>query len=307
VKLGALLWSQASDWPAFEAAAVAAEAAGWDSLWTWDHLQAINGPADQPIFEGWLALAALAARTSRIRLGLMVGANTFRNPGHTAKLAVTLDHLSRGRAVLGLGAANTEREHDAFGMEFGRSPGERLDWLAESVGLIRRLLDGERFSAAGPRYRFHDAFVAPRPLQAHLPILIGGGGPKKTLPIVARHADAWNVSGSVDELRGRAAILAEHCAAVGRDPATIERSASFLIVLRDSAAAAEAAHRAMVRHNGMPETSGGPILLGSPDRVAEVLRPYVEIGFETIIVRLPTPYDAETIGRMGEVRTALDR
>jgi alkanesulfonate monooxygenase SsuD/methylene tetrahydromethanopterin reductase-like flavin-dependent oxidoreductase (luciferase family) len=150
VKLGALLWSQASDWPAFEAAALAAESAGWDSLWTWDHLQAINGPADQPIFEGWLALAAIAARTARIRLGLMVTANTFRNPGHTAKLAVTLDHVSGGRAILGLGAANSEREHEAFGIEFGHSPGERLDRLDESVGLIRRLLDGERVTATDP-------------------------------------------------------------------------------------------------------------------------------------------------------------
>ncbi|HYL40894.1 MAG TPA: LLM class flavin-dependent oxidoreductase, partial [Candidatus Binatus sp.] len=110
-------------------AAVSAEAAGWDSVWVWDHLMSIIGPDDQPILEGWTALAAIAALTSRVRVGLMVGANTFRNPGLTAKLATTLDHVSGGRAVLGLGGAWFEREHEAFGIEFGASVGARLDWL----------------------------------------------------------------------------------------------------------------------------------------------------------------------------------
>ncbi len=114
MRFGAQLWPQATSWPDFRAAAIAAEQAGWDSIWTWDHLLAIFGPWEQPNFEGWMALAGLAPVTTRVRLGLMVGANTFRNPGLTAKLATTLDHVSGGRAVLGIGGAWFEREHDAF-------------------------------------------------------------------------------------------------------------------------------------------------------------------------------------------------
>src|SRR3954471_14232322 len=146
MKFGIQLWSQNTSWPDFRDGVVRAEAAGWESAWTWDHLMAIFGPWRQPIFEGWLSLAGWAGATSRIRLGLMVGANTFRNPGLTAKLATTLDHISGGRAILGIGGAWFEEEHRAFGLDFGSGHGERLDRLAESVGIIRRLLDGERFS-----------------------------------------------------------------------------------------------------------------------------------------------------------------
>src|SRR5262245_56620753 len=136
LRFGAQLWSQATDWPTFRDAALAAEAAGWDSIWTWDHLLAIFGPWDQPIFEGWTLIAGLEPLTTRTRLGLMVGANTFRNPGLTAKLATTLDHLSGGRPVLGIGGAWMEREHDAGGFDFGTSTGERLDRLDEAVMLL---------------------------------------------------------------------------------------------------------------------------------------------------------------------------
>ena len=155
---------------------------------------AIFGPWEQPIFEGWSVLAALGPLTSRVRLGLMVGANTFRNPGLTAKLATTLDHVSGGRAVLGIGGAWFEREHDAYGIDFGSGFGERLDRLDEAVMLMRRLLDGERFSHEGRFYTFHDALCEPRPIQAHLPILVGGSGPRKTLRTVALRADGWNTS-----------------------------------------------------------------------------------------------------------------
>jgi len=305
VRFGAQLWSQATDWPGFIGAAVAAEEAGWDSVWTWDHLHAIFGPWEQPVLEGWLAMGAVAARTSRVRVGLMVGANTFRNPGHTAKLAATLDHVSGGRAVLGIGGAWFAREHEAFGIDFGASVGERLDRMDEAVEVMRRLLDGERFSHAGRFYHFDDALLAPRPLQPHLPILVGGGGPKKTLRTVARRADAWNTNGTVEEVVARDAILAEHCAAVGRDPATIERTVSFPIVVRDDPAAAERAFRALCDANGMPDAGKVPTLLGPPELVAVALGPYVDLGFRTIVVRLPAPYDAETIARIGEVRAML--
>src|SRR5438093_2208110 len=222
VRFGLQLWPQSTTWPEVRDAAVAAEAAGWDSIWTWDHLLAIQGPWQQPIYEGWTFLAAVASMTSRVRVGLMVGANTFRNPGLTTKLATTLDHVSNGRAVLGTGGAWFEREHEAFGIDFGKSVGERLDWLGESVPLMRRLLDGETVTHAGRFYTFKDALCEPRPIQAHLPILIGGSGPRKTLPIVARHGDAWNTSGELDDVKASLDLLAGYCREAGRDLSDIE-------------------------------------------------------------------------------------
>ena len=307
MKFGLQLWCQQTDWPGFRDAALAAEAAGWDSVWTWDHLLAIFGPWEQPIFEGWTSLAALGALTSRVRLGLMVGANTFRNPGVTAKLATTLDHISGGRAVLGIGGAWFEREHDAFGIDFGATPGERLGWLDESVMLLRRLLDGELVTHDGPRYRLHDALCEPRPLQAHLPILIGGSGRQKTLRTVAERADAWNTSGSLEEIRGALEALQGHGADVGRDIASIEKTVSFHIVLRDDAAAADARTRELLGANGVDPDDFGGYLAGSPAQIADELRPYRDLGFETVIVRMSGPYDRETIDRMHEVGDLLGR
>jgi len=306
IRLGAQLWSQQTGWPEFRDAALAAEANGWDSVWTWDHLLAIFGPWEQPIFEGWSVLAALGAVTKSVRLGLMVGANTFRNPGLTAKLATTLDHVSGGRAVLGIGGAWFEREHEAFGIpDWGSGVGERLDRLDESVMLMRRLLDGERFSHAGRFYTLTDALCEPRPVQAHLPILIGGSGPRKTLRTTAMRADAWNTAGTIEEVRARVEILDQHCADVGRDRTEIELTLSFPIVIRDGTADAEAAYAASLARNLTDNMGGVPTLLGSPAFVADGLRPYVELGFRTVIVRLPAPYDRETIDRMSEVGELL--
>jgi alkanesulfonate monooxygenase SsuD/methylene tetrahydromethanopterin reductase-like flavin-dependent oxidoreductase (luciferase family) len=305
IRFGAQLWSQSGDWPGLLDAAIAAEAAGWDSVWTWDHLVAIVGPWEQPVLEGWLAMAAIAARTERIGVGLMVGANTFRTPGQTAKLAVTLDHISRGRATLGIGAAYVEREHAAYGIDFGSSVGERIDRMDEAVGIVRRLLDGERFSHAGPAYRLEDAAVFPLPLQRRMPILVGGLGPRKTLRVVARHADAWNASGALELMVERDAALREHCAAIGRDPDEIERTTSFPIVLRDDPAEAERAYAAICGQNGVEAIVGASPIIGTPAMAAEQLRPYVDAGFTSIVARLPAPYDAETIARIGEVRALL--
>jgi F420-dependent oxidoreductase-like protein len=305
MRFGAQLWSQQTTWPQFRDAALRAEGAGWDSVWTWDHLLAIFGPWEQPILEGWSTLAATAAVTEKVRLGLMVGANTFRYPGITAKLATTLDNISEGRAVLGIGGAWFEREHDAFGIEaWGSGFGERLDRLDESVGIMRRLLAGERFSHEGTYYRLDDALCEPRPIQARLPILIGGSGPKKTLRTTARYGDAWNTAGTVEEVSGRVEILRGHCADVGREFGEIELTVSFPIVIRDTAAAAEAAYAQVLAVNGT-DTLDVPTLLGSPELVADGLAPFAEMGFTTTIARLPGPYDLETIDRMGEVAERL--
>lgn len=304
-RFGAQLWPQSTDWASMRDAAVAAEAAGWESVWTWDHLLAIQGPWQQPIFEGWTALAALATLTSRVRLGLMVGANTFRNPGLTAKLATTLDHVSDGRAVLGIGGAWFEREHEAFDIPFGTTTGERLDWLDESVELLRRLLDGALVTHDGPHYRMVDALCEPRPVQAHLPILVGGSGPRKTLRTVARHADGWNTSGDLATVRRSLAILEGHCDDAGRDMSEIELTVSFPMVLRDTVAEAEAVRAAQLAHNGMAEQGNTVVLLGPPELAAETIRPYGPLGFSTVIARLAAPFDRETIERIGEVATLL--
>jgi alkanesulfonate monooxygenase SsuD/methylene tetrahydromethanopterin reductase-like flavin-dependent oxidoreductase (luciferase family) len=307
VKFGLQLWSQQTDWPGFRDAALAAEANGWDSVWTWDHLLAIFGPWEQPIFEGWGALAALGPITERVRLGLMVGANTFRNPGVTTKLATTLDHVSGGRAVLGIGAAWFEREHEAFGIPFGASPGERIGWLDESVMLMRRLLDGERVDHDGPTYVMRDALCEPRPIQPHLPILIGGSGRQKTLRVVAEYADGWNTSGPFDDVQDALATLQRHCAEIGRDIATIEKTVSFPIILRDDAAAADTRIHELMAANGVPPADFGGYLADTPAAVADVLRRHLDLGFETVIVRMPAPYDDETIERMHEVADLLVR
>jgi len=305
VKFGLQLWPQATTWPELRDSAKAAEAAGWDSIWVWDHLLAIQGPWQQPIFEGWTLLAGIASITSRVRLGLMVGANTFRNPGLTAKLATTLDHVSNGRAVFGIGGAWFEREHEAFGIDFGKSPGERLDWLGEAVPLMQRLLNGELVTHQGRFYTFTDALCEPRPVQDHLPILIGGSGPKKTLPIVARYGDAWNTSGPIDEVKTSLDLLAGYCSDAGRQLSDLELTVSFPTIIRDRAEDAEAARAAQLAHNGLENLGGVPTLTGSPEAAAETLRPYLDLGFSTVIVRMPAPFDRETIDRLPEVLALL--
>src|ERR671918_2019988 len=194
IRLGALCWNQYAEWPSLREAGLRAERLGYDGLWTWDHLYPIVGSHEGPIFEGWLALAAWAEATERATVGLMVGANTFRNPALVAKMATTLDHISRGRAVLGIGGAWFETEHVAYGVEFGESPGERLRWLEEAVRIMRGMLLGARPS--GKRYyATEEVLNLPPPVQQKVPLLVGGGGEKKTLRIVARYADACNLGG----------------------------------------------------------------------------------------------------------------
>jgi F420-dependent oxidoreductase-like protein len=306
IRVGALLWPQTDSWPELRDAALRADRAGVDSLWTWDHLNAIVGPWEQPILEGWTTLAGLAPITTTATLGLMVGANTFRNPGLTAKLATTLDHLSGGRAVLGLGGAWFEREHEAFGIEaWGSGFGERLDRLDEAVGLLRRLLDGERVTHDGRFYHFHDAICEPRPVQEHLPILIGGSGPQKTLRTTARYADGWNAGGSPEELVRKDATLRERCAEIGRNPDEIERTVSDWLIIRDDAAEARRVLDEALARNGTRFGSEDHAYLGTPRQIADELRPAVEIGFRHVITDLMRPYDAETIDRLPELREAL--
>ena len=305
VRIGAAFWVQRTDWPSLRDAVGAAGAAGADDLWIDDHLLSDEAARDDPKLEGWSTLAALAAVTTRARLGLLVAANTFRNPGLTAKLATTVDHVSGGRLILGLGGGWFEDEHRAFGLDFGSGFGERLDRLAEAVPLIRRLLDGERVTVAGRFYDFRDAIVSPRPVQARLPILIGGSGPTKTLPLVARLADLWNAYGSPDSLAASDAILRGHCTTAGRDPDDIERTVNLNVVVRSTAAAAARVWESYVAEH-RPRGGEGRLLVGGPvEAVAEALAEYARVGFRHPILIFRSPWDLETISALGAIREAL--
>ncbi|HEX5823522.1 MAG TPA: TIGR03560 family F420-dependent LLM class oxidoreductase [Candidatus Limnocylindrales bacterium] len=305
LRIGAAFWVQRTDWPSLRAAVEAAESGGADDLWIDDHLLSDEGDADDPKLEGWSTLAAVAAVTTRARIGLLVAANTFRNPGLTAKLATTVDHISGGRSILGLGGGWFDDEHRAFGLDFGSGFGERLDRLAESVAIVRRLLDGERFSHDGRFYHLRDALAAPRPVQPHLPILIGGSGPQKTLRIVARHADLWNAYGSPASLAASDAILRERCLEVGRHETEIERTVNLNVVVRSSGAEAERVWASYAATH-QPREGEGRLVVGGPvEAVAAALSEYAAVGFRHPILIFRSPWDLETLAALGAIRDAM--
>jgi len=306
MRFGAAFWVQRTGWPELREAVLRAEAAGFDDLWIDDHLVSDEGDWRADKFEGWTTLAAVAAITERARLGLLVCANTLRNPGLTAKMATTIDHVSGGRAILGIGSGWFEREHEAFGLDFGSGIGERLDRLVEAVPLVRRLLDGDTVTHEGRFYAFRDAVCAPHPVQARLPILVGGSGPKKTLPLVARYADMWNAYGTPDEVSAADAILRGACEAAGRDEGEIERTVNVNVVIRANRAEAEEAWAGwLAAHRPQPDetalSAGGTL-----EEVAAALRRYRDAGFAHPILIFRTPWDLETMDRLPELRAALD-
>ena len=305
IRLGALCWNQYTDWPALLEAGKRAERAGFYSLWTWDHLYPIVGSDRGPFFEGYLTLAAWAQATQRVRVGLLVGANPFRNPALVAKMATTLDHISNGRAYLGIGSAWNETEAKAFGIEFGESPGERLRWLREALPVMRGMLRGDEPSASGPRYAVDGVRNDPPPVQRHMPLLVGGGGEKVTLRLVARFADACNIgfAAGLDAFKRKEAALRQHCADVGRDEREIERTMNVgPLIIRDSSDEAVRVLERIYEHNGgATRWAGRPASAqptGSPEHVVETLLPFVETGYRHVVVGFPSPYDAETMERL---------
>ena len=310
MRFGAAFWIQRTDWPDLRDACLEAERAGFDSLWLDDHLLSDEGDWRDGKLEGWLALTALAPLTT-VRLGHLVVANTFRNPGLTAKMAATLDQISGGRFVLGLGGGWFGREHEAFGLDFGSGFGERLDRLEEATDVIERLLAGERVTHHGRFYDLEDAICEPRPVQARLPILIGGSGREKTLRTTARHADLWNGYGAPERVAETCDVLRQRCEEIGRDFGEIERTVTMEVVIRKDEAAARDAFREIedihglhgrVGSDGSPRglTAGGP-----PEAVADAIRAYAEIGIAEIMWTFRHPFDVETMRRLPEVRAAF--
>lgn len=320
IKLGANLWNQYTDWPTFLEGMLRAEDLGFDSLWTWDHVYPIVGSWEGPALETYTAMAAVAAQTKRATIGHLVTANTFRNPGLVAKMITTIDHISGGRAILGIGAAWMEPEHTGFGIEFGDRPGTRLKWLEQSLQIIRGMLAGERPSSPeGSRYAFKEVLNLPAPVQRHIPILIGGSGPKVTLRLVAQYADMNNLGNPVESILKSDPILQEHCRKVGRDERDIERTVELQrVVIRDTREAALAREAELLEYNGgarddedRPGSAGvgsDRIVAGDPDEIYEQLLPYVDAGYRHLICGFPPPYDEETMRRLAtEVRPRLEQ
>jgi F420-dependent oxidoreductase-like protein len=308
VKLGALVWPQYTDWQSLVEAGELVDRLGYDSLWTWDHLYPIVGDPQGPIFEGYITLAAWAEHTEKVRLGLMVGANTFRNPALVVKTITTLDHLSAGRMNLGIGGAWFETEHTAYGIEFGSGFGERLDWFDEAVELMRAMLPGGPASARGRFYAAKDVLNNPPPVQDRLPILIGGSGERKTLHTVAKYADAWNTGGDLERVRHKDEVLRRWCDEVGRDESEIERTVQGgTPIIRDSVEEARKVADAWAENNSLSDWRNSTDMQGPPELVAERLAPYLDLGFEHVYVDCPAPFDHETLERLAtEVKPMLE-
>ena len=309
IGLGIQLWAQNTDWPSFIAAARRVDELGYDHLWTWDHLVSAVGEPDRPVFEGYASLAAWAAVTTRTRLGLLVGANTFRNPAVVAKTVATIDHISGGRAILGLGGGWHEREHAAFGVDFGRGFGDRLDWLEEALQVVRPLMAGDEVTHVGPRYRTEQLRLAPPPIQARVPIMVGGVGEKKTLRSVARHADIWNAQLELAEAPHKIEVLRAHCEDVGRDLSEIELTYNCNMVIRDREVDARGVLHCQLEHNTLDSRDPGPSFwAGTVETIAERLSAFVDAGFQGFTIEQMAPFDDETLERLiGEVKPLVER
>lgn len=249
------------------------ERTGWDGYWFADHFMPDGQEVSAPWAESWTTLSALAARVDRLRFGTLVSGNTYRHPAVLAKMAATLDHISGGRAVLGLGAGWQENEHAAYGIPF-YTLRERLARLDEACAVVKALFTEERACFEGRYYQLQDAPLEPKPVQETLPLLIGGGGEKVTLRIAAKWADEWNVWGTVDTMKHKMAVLDRHCEEVGRDPGAIERSAVALLFLSDDASFVANVSKSVSRAH----------IAGNAEQVAETVRAYAEAGVDELIV-----------------------
>jgi F420-dependent oxidoreductase-like protein len=281
--------------------AQAAEAAGFDLITVMDHFYQIGpvGAEEEPMLEAYTTLGALSARTERVLLGTMVTGVTYRNPALLAKIITTLDVLSKGRAVLGIGAAWNESEHQGYGFEFPPI-GRREDRLEEALTIAKAMFTQERPTFTGTYFSIDRALNQPRPIQPGGPkILVGGRGEKRTLKLAARFADMTNWFGSLEEAAPHLKILDAHCETVGRDPAEILRTVSVPIVLadgeRDKAAVLAA----------LPQNRGRAVVAVTMSEGAEILHQYMEAGFGGFIFRNVTTRTPEAVARVGELIASM--
>jgi F420-dependent oxidoreductase-like protein len=279
--------------PTVIAQAKEADASGFDSVFVMDHFYQLPmlGTPDQPMLEAYTALGALASVTDTVQLGTMVTGNSYRNPAMLAKVITTLDVISRGRAILGIGAGWFELEHDSLGFEFGTFT-DRFEKLGEALQIILPMLAGERPTFTGKHYRTQEAMAEPR-FREHVPLLIGGSGEKKTIPLAAKHFDHFNLTSGFDELPHKLDVIKARCEDVGRDPATLETSMLITAYVTDDADAVT-----------VPEARAQRTVVGTAVEVAEQIRTKVfDAGLTGVIVNMPTNvtgYIAGAITALGE-------
>lgn len=303
--LGISLWPQNTSWSSLRDAGLAADRAGLDLLFTWDHFYAIVGPYENPNLEGWQVLPAWGALTDRIRIGMLVTGVTYRHPAVLVKMATALDHITSGRAILGIGAAWAQTEHSAYGIRLGTKK-TRSDRFEEATKLMRSMLTERTTTLDGTYYKVKDALNEPRPIQERLPILVGGGGEQRTLRTAAMYADMWHGFGSPEDLAHKLSVLRTHCAKVGRDPKGIVTLGGGWVVLRDRPQDVRAYLERVARHQDMAPPA--PRAAGDPDAVAQALYRYAKASADGFILSGCEPFDLETIERVGrEVKPRLER
>jgi F420-dependent oxidoreductase-like protein len=281
--------------PTVIAQAQEAEAAGFDSVFVMDHFYQLPmlGSPDQPMLEAYTALGGLATATERVQLGTMVTGNTYRNPALLAKSITTLDVVSQGRAMLGIGTGWFELEHDQLGFEFGTFT-DRFNKLDEALQIILPMIKGERPTFSGKYYRTQEAMANPR-FRDHIPLLIGGSGEKKTIPLAARHFDHLNVIAGFDELPAKMKVVRERCEEIGRDPATLETSMLVTAMVDEN-----------VTEEFIPEEMKQRMVAGSADRIAEQLKTNVfDAGIDGVIMNLPTSIQGYQPGHITALGEAL--
>jgi F420-dependent oxidoreductase-like protein len=278
---------------------VRSEELGYDWVSDFDHFRPIMSDPTGPQFEGPTALAAMAERTSRVRCGMLVLGVTYRHPAVVANIAATIDHVSGGRLELGMGAAWFELEHEQYGIPFPRI-GVRMDMLDDACHILRSLWTRETTTFEGKHFQLKDARLEPKPVQERLPLVIGGSGERRTLRIVAEHADIWNgFYGDLDEYRHKLDVLARHCADVGRDPADVRKSLTYRAILDEDEQAA---------HERVREIYGGPppegirtmMIVGTPEQCVERLRGYADAGVGDFLLGAHAPIDQRTIELVAE-------
>jgi len=284
MKFGAQIPGNQTSWDDMVAVARTMDAGRWTSAWTFDHFVPPLGFMDesQDCLEGWMTLAGLGAVTSRLRLGTIVSGVTYRNPGLLAKMVTTLDAMTNGRAILGIGAAWHQREHEAYGWTFP-SIKERSDRLEEACALLSALLKADGpVSYEGRYYRLDRAPLSPRQGGAsRIRIMVGGGGEKRTLRTLARYGDIMNAGGTPDQFAAKAAVLDRHCADVGRDPAEITRTAMINFALQDDEAKAQRLRERLAP--GAPESAWKDLAIGNAEHLISLLQRYRDAGADEVI------------------------
>jgi hypothetical protein len=280
--------------PTVLAQAREAESAGFDSVFVMDHFYQLPmlGTPDQPMLEAYTALGALATATERVQLGTLVTGNTYRNPTLLGKAITTLDVVSAGRAILGIGAGWFELEHDQLGFEFGTFT-DRFNRLDEALQIVLPMIGGHRPTFSGNWYRATDAIAEPR-YRDHIPLMIGGSGEKKTFSLAARHFDHINVMAGFNDLPHKVRVLRQRCEEVGRDPATLETSVLVTALIDDS-----------IQPDQIPAERRQRLVAGSPDSVADQIKSNVlDAGIDGVIINMPF-YTPGVITAAGEVLRPL--